>query len=79
MRERPRWNLPCKVGLHLHILCEGSPVGVASALVEPRDVVAERVRSDVLPDEHDVAGPVAAADRAVVLHVLDDWAGGIRG
>lgn len=72
MGERSRWNLPRKVRFDLYVFSEGTLVGVTAALVEPCDMVADRVRRDVLPDEYDVARPVASADGAVVLHILDD-------
>lgn len=78
MGERSWRDLPREVGFDLHILGEGAPVSVTSALVEPCDVVANGVRSDVLPDEHNVAGPVASGDGAVVLYILNDWAEGPR-
>ena len=77
VRERAFGNDPCKFRGGLDVFSVRSFVGERRAHHEPGDVVAHLGRGDVLADAHDVAGPVAADDRAGVssprVHNCKRW------
>ena len=77
MRECAFGNDPCKFRGGLDVFSVRASVGERRAHHEAGDVVAHLGRGDVLADAHDVAGPVAADDRAGVpsprVHNCKRW------
>ena len=77
VRERALRNDPRKFRGGLDVFGVRASVGERRAHHEARDVVAHLGRGDVLADAHDVAGPVAADDRAGVssprVHNCKRW------